>query len=43
MIIKGKEAIDLRGRKGTMGIGWGGTWGGLEWKRKKERDTVIFL
>lgn len=23
MIIKEKEAIDFRGRKGTMGIGWG--------------------
>lgn len=23
MIIKEKEAIDLRGRKGIMGIGWG--------------------
>lgn len=23
MIIKEKEATDLRGKKGTMGIGWG--------------------
>lgn len=38
MIIKGKEAIDLRGRKGTMGIGWGAH--GEAWSERGRRKVT---
>lgn len=38
MIIKGKEASDSRGRKGTMGIGWGAH--GEAWSGRGRRKVT---